>query len=65
MYKYALIKHICQVSDVKVVRPCHCEILNRAACEAITKAAPFNPRPEELEGKEMVMEIDISFKLER
>lgn len=53
------------VNDVKVVRPCHCEILNRAACEAITKAAPFNPRPGELEGKEMVMEIDISFKLER
>lgn len=52
------------LNNVKVVRPCHCEILNKAACEAITKAAPFNPRPEELEGKEMVMEIDINFRLE-
>lgn len=53
-----------KVDDVKVVRPCHCEILNRAACEAIKKASPFNPRPKELEGREMAMEIDISFRLE-
>ena len=38
---------------------------SKAACEAITKAAPFHPTPEEPEGKEMVMEIDINFKLER
>ena len=52
------------VNDVKVTKPCHCDVLNKAACEAIMKAAPFNPRPDELNGKEMAMEIDISFKLE-
>lgn len=52
------------VIGVKVVRPCHCDILNKAACEAIMKAAPFHPRPKELEGKEMAMEVDIGFRLE-
>mgnify|MGYP001575140973 CR=1 FL=1 len=52
------------VNDVHVVKPCHCDVLNKAACEAIMKAAPFNPRPDELKGKEMAMEIDIGFKLE-
>ncbi|MBI5682419.1 MAG: energy transducer TonB [Deltaproteobacteria bacterium] len=52
------------VKDVNVIRPCHCDVLNKSACEAIAKAAPFNPRPDELKGKEMAMEIDISFKLE-
>jgi len=53
-----------KVGGVKVVRPCHCEILNKAACEAIMKAAPFNPRPKDVEDGEMAMEIDIGFKLE-
>ena len=52
------------VTDVKVVRPCHCEVLNKAACEAIMKAAPFNPRPIEVADKEMAMEIDISYRLD-
>ncbi|MBI5048332.1 MAG: energy transducer TonB, partial [Deltaproteobacteria bacterium] len=52
------------VADIKVVRPCHCDILNKAACEAIKKAAPFNPRPDELMGKEMAMELDVGFRLE-
>lgn len=53
-----------KVGGVKVVRPCHCEILNKAACEAIMKAAPFNPRSNDLGDKEIVMEVDIGFKLE-
>lgn len=52
------------VIGIKVVRPCHCEVLNKAACEAIMKAAPFNPRPKEIDGMEMAMEIDIGFRLE-
>ncbi|MBI5749784.1 MAG: energy transducer TonB [Nitrospinae bacterium] len=52
------------VSDVTIVRPCHCEILNKAACEAIMKAAPFNPRPVEVADKEMAMEVDISYRLD-
>ena len=52
------------VTDVKVVRPCHCEVLNKAACEAIMKAAPFNPRPIEVADKEMAMEVDISYRLD-
>ena len=52
-----------KVGSVKVVRPCHCEILNKAACEAIMKAAPF-PMSGKMEDKEMAMEIDIGFKLE-
>lgn len=52
------------VIGVKVVRPCHCDILNKAACEAIMKAAPFSPRPKEMENKEMAMEVNIGFRLE-
>ncbi|MBI3812943.1 MAG: TonB family protein [Nitrospinae bacterium] len=52
------------IGDVKIVRPCHCEILNKAACDAIMKAAPFHPKPKELEAKEMAMEIDISYRLD-
>lgn len=52
------------VRDIKVVRPLPYETLNSAACEAIKRAAPFRPRPKELEGKEMAMEIDIIFRLE-
>jgi len=52
------------VIGIKVVRPCHCEVLNKAACEAIMKAAPFHPRPKDVEDGEMAMEIDIGFRLE-
>jgi protein TonB len=52
------------VDEVKVVRPCHCEVLNRAACESIKKASPFGPLPPGSEGKEIAMEIDIGFRLE-
>lgn len=52
------------VTDIKIVRPCHCEVLNKAACEAIMKAAPFNPRPLEVADKEMAMEVDISYRLD-
>lgn len=52
------------VANIKIVRPCHCEILNKAACEAIMKAAPFSPRPNDIGDKEMAMEIDIGFRLE-
>ncbi|HCY18885.1 MAG TPA: hypothetical protein DHU69_03810, partial [Deltaproteobacteria bacterium] len=44
------------VIGIKVVRPCHCEVLNKAACEAIMKAAPFHPRPKDVEDGEMAME---------
>lgn len=51
------------VSEVKVVRPCHCEVLNKAACEAIENATPF-PRPKSLENnKQLAMDIDIGFRL--
>ncbi len=52
------------VDEIKVVRPCHCEVLNRAACESIKKAAPFGPLPASSEGKRLAMEIDIGFRLE-
>ncbi len=52
------------VIGLKVVRPCHCDVLNKAACEAIMKAAPFHPMPKYMENQEMAMEIDIGFKLE-
>lgn len=52
------------VDEIKVVRPCHCEVLNRAACESIKKAAPFGPLPASSEGKQIAMEIDIGFRLE-
>ncbi|MBI5587477.1 MAG: energy transducer TonB [Deltaproteobacteria bacterium] len=52
------------VDEITIVRPCHCEALNRAACESIKKAAPFGPRPSSLEGKKLAMEVDIGFRLE-
>jgi TonB family protein len=52
------------VNNVMIVKPCNCEILNKAACEIVMKASPFQPKPEELEGKAMSMEIDIGFRLE-
>lgn len=52
------------IIGIKVVRPCHCDILNKAACEAIMKAAPFSPRPKEMENNEMAMEVNIGFRLE-
>jgi hypothetical protein len=36
----------------------------KAACETIMKAAPFSPRPNDIEDKEIAMEIDIGFRLE-
>lgn len=52
------------VDEITIVRPCHCEALNRAACESIKRAAPFTPRPSSLDGKKLAMEVDIGFRLE-
>lgn len=52
-----------KVKDLAVVKPCHCEILNKAACEAVSKAAPFVPKPEALKDKEVPMEMDIRFEI--
>lgn len=59
-----VIKSDGNVMGLKVVRPCHCDVLNKAACDAILKAAPFHPMPQHMENQEMAMEIDIGFKLE-
>lgn len=53
-----------KVDEIEVVRPCHCEVLNRAACESIRRAAPFAPPPPSHEGKRLAMEVDIGFRLE-
>lgn len=53
-----------EVSDIKVVRPCHCDILNKAACEAVKKAAPYTPRPRSREGKAIAMEVNVGFRLD-
>lgn len=52
------------VDEVEVVRPCHCEVLNRAACDSIKRAAPFSHPPAAYEGKRLAMEVDIGFRLE-
>lgn len=53
-----------EVGEVQVIKPSPYETLNEAAQEAVTKAAPFQPRPKELEGKELAMEIHIAFRLD-
>lgn len=53
-----------KVHELKIVRPCHCEILNKAACEAIEKAAPFSPRPKSMEDKQITMDIDLMYRLD-
>jgi len=50
------------VADVKVVKPCKCDVLNKAACEAIERAAPFNDGPPGQTGR---MEVSIGFKLKK
>lgn len=52
------------VSELKVVGPCECDILNKAACEAIRRAAPFNDGPANENG-ERVMEVNIGFRLRK
>lgn len=52
------------VSAIKVVAPCECDILNKAACEAIQRAAPFNDRPAFEDGTR-VMEVNIGFRLKK
>lgn len=52
------------VSEIKVVGPCECDILNKAACEAINRAAPFNDGPA-IESGTRVMEVNIGFKLRK
>jgi len=47
------------VKDVAVVNPCHCDALNKAACEAVRRAGPFPPPPETV-----TMEVDLSYRLE-
>ncbi|MCK5235705.1 MAG: TonB family protein [Deltaproteobacteria bacterium] len=51
------------VSEVKVIRPCHFDILNKAACKAVEKAAPFTSVPGGLKGEALAMEIDIDFRM--
>lgn len=51
------------VNQVTVTAPCHCEILNKAACNAVKKAAPFLPRPSILEDREINMEINVAYEL--
>ena len=52
-----------KVSDIKVVSPSPHEILNRAACETIKNASPFYPMPKGMENTDIVMKIDIRFRL--
>lgn len=52
------------VRDVAVVRQCASEILNRAACEAVERAAPFSNGPLRPDG-ERVMEVSIGFRLKK
>ncbi len=51
------------VAEIQVVSPCHCEILNKAACKAVKKAGPFHPRPAGLEKKDIKMEIRVAYRL--
>lgn len=50
------------VNGLKVVQPCICDVLNKAACEAVEKAGPF-PMPKTMEAKAMAMELTVPFKL--
>lgn len=52
------------VSDIKVVGPCECDILNKAACESIKRAAPFNGVPI-VESRARDMKVNIGFKLQK
>lgn len=52
------------VSSLKVVGPCECDILNKAACEAIERAAPFSGGPEP-EKKVREIRVSVGFKLEK
>ncbi len=47
------------VKDVEVASPCHCDALNKAACEAVKRAAPL-PAPQET----IAMEVILSYRLE-
>lgn len=47
------------VMDVEVASPCHCDALNKAACEAVKRASPLPPSPETV-----TMEVTLSYRLE-
>ena len=51
------------VEGVRVVSPCRCEILNRAACKIVQSAAPFPAPPQDWPADGMQMEIGINFSL--
>lgn len=52
------------VRGVEVIEACRCDVLNRAACEAIERAAPFDIPPEAFPGGELTMEVDMAYRLE-
>lgn len=52
-----------RVEGVKVVRPCNYEVLNRAACEAVERAAPFTRPPTVDPSKSYAMEVDLGYRL--
>lgn len=53
-----------KVGEITVIQPSPHDILNEAAKETISRAAPFHPRPKQLDGEVLVMQIAIAFKLE-
>lgn len=52
-----------RLEGVKVVRPCNYEVLNRAACEAVERAAPFTRPPTVDPSKSYAMEVDLGYRL--
>lgn len=53
-----------KVGEITLIQPSPHDTLSEAAKETIARAAPFRPRPKELEGQVLAMQIAIAFKLE-
>jgi len=51
------------VENVEIVAPCHCDILNKAACNAVKEAAPYPPMPDSVKGP-VHMEINLAYRLD-
>lgn len=47
------------IGEVEVASPCHCDALNKAACEAVKRASPLPPPSETI-----AMEVTLSYRLE-